>query len=454
VEKVWRAGGEGVEPGLYAAVLEAVCVHIERALPVLGADQQAYFTALIHHFRSGDLEAFRDYNRLWLKAETPIDLIIGFIEQYKDPLGHRGEFEATLHVPDVERGAMMRALAAEAAAFEAEMPWDKRWSREHFECTAAQTSDLLSLGGSAAPFAYAGVNLPNETHLRETHGSRSILVGNIVRQRRALHGEALLAEFCPDRETMERARRYGAHAWDVFVALHEVVGHASGRVSPELEGEPEDHLLEHYNTMEECRADLVALWHLPGGIVRRLGLVASDEAVEEGYWSLCRNAMVTVARMESPDAEEDHDRAELLIMHYLLEDPECAGLVSREGKKYWVLRDVARARERIGRLLARMMEIKARGNYPALRALIERYAVHVDPDLHAHWRGRFQALGIPERVAFISPIFHPRLDADGRIEEVEVRWPTSYLADQLGRSALWRRLNGVRRLPQEGFSAF
>ena len=45
--------------------------------------------------------------------------------------------------------------------------------------------------------------------------------------------------------------------------MHEVIGHASGRVSDALTGRPQDALKEHYSAREEGRADLVALYYMP-----------------------------------------------------------------------------------------------------------------------------------------------------------------------------------------------
>lgn len=435
VEEVWRAGGEGVAPGRYAPQLGAVIAHIEAALPALPEDQQQYFTHLIRFFRTGDLEAFRSYNREWVKSDPSLDLVIGFLEQYRDPLGHRGEFEGSVMLTDRRQEHIMETISRHARYFESRMPWDPAWSRTELGSVQAHVTNLITLAGSSAPFGYAGVNLPNESRLREECGSRSLLIGNIVRQRRQVYGDAWLKEFSPDESCLERARAYAAQARDLSIALHEVIGHASGRVSEELKGEPENFLREHYNTLEEARADLVSLWHLFDPKLIELKLASSSKVAEEGLWDMVRSTMVTIAKLPRPVAEEDHHRASLLIMQFLMDIKAGVAALVRDGKTYWVVRDPRAMRQGVGTLLMEIMRIKATGDYHAIKALVHRYGMKVDPTLHAELRARGQALGVPEKVAFLNPILAPVKDAQGRVTDATLSYPTDFAAEQLALSA-------------------
>ena len=96
VEKVWRAGGEGVPPGLYAADLKAVIQYLEQAIPFASSEYQAEtIRKLIKYFRTGSLEDFRQYNIHWVKDNSKVDFIMGFIEVYLDPRGQKAEWEAS-----------------------------------------------------------------------------------------------------------------------------------------------------------------------------------------------------------------------------------------------------------------------------------------------------------------------------------------------------------------------
>ena len=49
-----------------------------------------------------------------------------------------------------------------------------------------------------------------------------------------------------------------------MTALHEVIGHGSGKLSSRLNHGAEPELKEYFSTLEEGRADLMALWKRVG----------------------------------------------------------------------------------------------------------------------------------------------------------------------------------------------
>ena len=49
-----------------------------------------------------------------------------------------------------------------------------------------------------------------------------------------------------------------------MTALHEIIGHGSGKLNPKLQGGAEAYLKEYFSTLEEARADLMALWNVIG----------------------------------------------------------------------------------------------------------------------------------------------------------------------------------------------
>lgn len=60
-------------------------------------------------------------------------------------------------------------------------------------------------------------------------------------------------------------------------ALHEVIGHGSGKLSPRLKSGSELYLKEYYSTMEEGQADLSALWNIWDPKLKQLDLVEGDQ---------------------------------------------------------------------------------------------------------------------------------------------------------------------------------
>ena len=84
------------------------------------------------------------------------------------------------------------------------------------------------------------------------------------------------SEFAFDEAELERAMTWSAFAAELTTNLHEVIGHGSGLVSEALNGQPEAALKEQFSTIEEARADLVALYFVADPVMVELGLVAAD----------------------------------------------------------------------------------------------------------------------------------------------------------------------------------
>ena len=60
---------------------------------------------------------------------------------------------------------------------------------------------------------------------------------------------------------IELEKKYGKDADNLHTALHEVIGHASGQIIEGV-GTPKETLKNYKSTLEEARADLVALYYM------------------------------------------------------------------------------------------------------------------------------------------------------------------------------------------------
>ena len=98
-------------------------------------------------------------------------------------------------------------------------------------------------------------------------------------------------EFSATPEEIANTKKYGEEAADMMTALHEVIGHGSGKLNPKLQGGAEAHLKEYFSTLEEARADLMALWNIGDPKLQELGLVSSPEVAKAMYYSAARVAL-------------------------------------------------------------------------------------------------------------------------------------------------------------------
>jgi dipeptidyl-peptidase-3 len=217
--------------------------------------------------------------------------------------------------------------------------------------------------------------------------------------------------------------------------MHEVIGHASGRISEKLKGSPQNALKEQYSALEESRADLVALYFVPNARLAELGIVdAKDqqEIVQAEYEGYTRNALVQLRRIrEGTQIEEDHMRNRQMIVRWLMANTKAIDVRQRAGKTYYVMVDAKAFNEGVGRLLAEVQRIKAEGDYSAARELFETYGVHFDAKLRDEVVARVDKLNMPSYTGFVQPTLEAVKGPDGAIADVKISYPLDLTAQML-----------------------
>ena len=106
-------------------------------------------------------------------------------------------------------------------------------------------------------------------------------------------------------------------------------------------------------------------------------------------------------------------------------------LVKKDGKTYVVVNDYEKVRQLFGELLAEIQRIKSTGDFAAARALVEDYAVKVDPVLHAEVLERYKKLNLAPYKGFVNPKYEAVTDANGTITDVKVSYDEGYAEQML-----------------------
>src|SRR5260370_29399286 len=107
-----------------------------------------------------------------------------------------------------------------------------------------------------------GDNLPNEDEIHSKYGSKSCLFTGSSRALNSAAGTSALDEFAASREEAEIGKKYGNEADDLLTAMHEVIGHGSGKLNPKLTHDPAYYLKQYFSTLETARAALTALYNV------------------------------------------------------------------------------------------------------------------------------------------------------------------------------------------------
>ncbi|PYV08363.1 MAG: hypothetical protein DMG07_26065, partial [Acidobacteria bacterium] len=224
VPQVYRVGG------LYGPDLETISHFLRLALPYAESEEQARgLEALLDHYAGGDEEKFRQYSIHWLRSNTVVDYLNGFIESYMDPRGVIGQFEGNCSF--VSDSTLIDRLASNALYFEARMPWPDAYKREQISKPVANVVNVVVGTGDSGPISPAAYNLPNYADLRRDHGSKNIILLNVEEARSEKVREQTIEEFYLP-EYRDLVRKYGdrARQWEVY--MHEVIGHGSGKPDP------------------------------------------------------------------------------------------------------------------------------------------------------------------------------------------------------------------------------
>jgi len=324
-----------------------------------------------------------------------------------------------------------KRLAALAQHFEDRAPWSGEFKRHGFNLPVANAVTLLLAVGDAGPMPPIGVNLPNEAAISERYGNKSISLINLIDAgNRALQAK-MLAEFAlpEDRPLLER---YGAEVTAAHTAMHEILGHAAGKVRDSLAAPPQDLLREHYAALEEARAELVALHHFFDPKLQEIGLISSSAAAEAAWRDYVAADLSMLRRVRGGDRlEDDHMRARHLIVSYLREVAGAVETVRRDGRSYFRVRDLAVMRRGIAELLAELQRIKAEGDYGAAGDLMRRFATRIDTALRDEIVARADAAGLPSYLAFVMPDIMPIRDASGEVVDARIDYGSDFTGQML-----------------------
>lgn len=432
VEEVYRAGSPDIAPGRMAGALENVVTELEMALTYAPEGSREALQALIEYFRTGSAEAFDRHCRLWVQDNSsPVDYILGFIEVYQDPLGKRGSFEGGVFIVDSSETAMMKTLAENAAWFEARMPWEDRFKKQEFTLPSAKAVKVLLGTGGEGPHCPSGINLPNDQRLRETVGTKNFMLTNVMGSGSLDRAKQLFAEFIATPEERSLALQGYDSRRSVMVALHEVVGHGSGKADPSLSGDPLDQLQEFASTLEEARADLVAWWFVGDPKLIELGVHSSEVTRKSAYTAMLAYSLVDLRYVPEGDQyEEDHARAEHLINNFIISRGG-AKVELIDGKHYCRLIDEEKAHQAVGELLAEIQRIKATGDFPTARKLVETYGIKFDPSLRDEVIARAKPLNVPDRLAFVMPEIEQIKNRMGGVKGYQISYPKDFVVQMV-----------------------
>ena len=422
--------------GRYGKAIRKMVILLEKARDYAENDlQKATLDKLIQFYETGDLKTFNEYNKLWVQdTDSVIDLVHGFIEVYGDPLGRHATFESVLSMRDEEATQRFGKISELAPWFEANSPIDEAHKRKDPKGVSYKVIQVIVESGDCSPSSPIGINLPNADWIRERYGSKSVSLGNIEdAYENASQSTGSIEEFYLP-EQQKRIKAFGALASKIHTGLHEVIGHGSGQLMPGVSS-PKESLKSYANTIEEARADLVALYYMLDEKLIEEGFMESLETGKAEYDGFFLNGLMRqLVRLEpGQQLEESHMRNRQLIAKWVFEKAAPERIIEMlviNKKTYIRINDYEQTRKIVGELLCEVQRIKSEGDYKAAKALVEGYGVKVDQLLHQEVLERWKKLGIAPFAGFINPQLEKVCDK-GQIADIQLSYPDDFTTQML-----------------------
>ncbi|MGL4948242.1 MAG: dipeptidyl-peptidase 3 family protein, partial [Mycoplasma sp.] len=233
----------------------------------------------IESFKTGSIEKHKDSQRSWIKDKGPvIEMNIGWIETYIDPIGVRGYYEGWVAIKDKEQSKKFNTLVDNSEKLLKEFPWSIQFEKDKFCAPDFIALDVVTYASDGCPI---GINIPNYSDVQEQDGFKNISLSNAYP---SFKPENWI--FCWENDKTILSK-HALQAMTVMVGLHELLGHGSGKllrknengefnfdheklinpltnkvVDQYYEGSStyEQKFMDLGRSMEECRADLTALY--------------------------------------------------------------------------------------------------------------------------------------------------------------------------------------------------
>ena len=266
--------------GEFSEYLQGVVENLEKALPFARSELQGdMIKDYISHFKTGDVDTHIESQKKWIQDKGPvIETNIGYIESYIDPQNIRAYFEGFVSIVNKTRSQKYATLVDAYNNIIKFAPWPRNFCKDKFQRPDFTSLDIIAFAGPGCPL---GINIPNYDLVRNDHGFKNVYLAN-----NSLNYSNINFKFI-SKEDNKLLNEMSTKAYTLHVALHELIGHGSGKLfysdeNGKLNFDPEttknlltgEKVTSHYKhgetwnekfgkiscSYEECRADTCGIY--------------------------------------------------------------------------------------------------------------------------------------------------------------------------------------------------
>ncbi len=369
----------------YKAELEQVADFLRQAAKV-ASDKgfRDYLSLRADALLSDD---YQPSDMAWMDMKTsPIDVVIGPIENYQDALfGTRSAFETFVLVKDVEWSERLAKFAKLLPALQRDLPVEAKYKAEMPGTDADLNAyDAIYYGGDANSGAKTiAINLPNDEEVQLAKGSRRLQLKNAMRAKFDTILEPIADELIADDQR--------AHiSFDAFfenVMFHEVAHGLGIKNTLDGKGTVREALTDLAGGYEEGKADILGLY-----MIGKLGQMGELDAtkLDDNYVTFLAGIFRSV-RFGASDA---HGRANMVAFNFLQEQ----GAFTRDPDTGRYRVDFNRMEAGVDALSAKILTLQGDGDRAGAQAMLDNYG-KVGPQLQGDL-DRIARKNIPVDIVF------------------------------------------------------
>lgn len=334
----------------YAPEIDKICNYLTAAADItIKESVRKYLLAKVDALRTDD---YYESENAWLDMEdSKMDLVIGPIATADDELyGSKASYGALVLLKDLPRTEQLSGFGALLPELQKALPGPDEYKTfvpgtesNVFVCNAIHYSGFYNAG-----FKVIAVNLPSDPRLQAEKGTRTILLGNVMRDKfnRTVFPVGTRLFNSPHTSHLDADAFY----WNI---VFREIAHGLGvKETVNGKGSVEDALGNEAVTIEKAKDNVLGVYLACKmiGEHRITALIQKEDALATFLASVIRSSRFGGA--------EATGRANIMIYNWLLEK----GAYRRtEGGRYDI--DYRRMEEAIGELGAYILKIQATGDY-------------------------------------------------------------------------------------------
>lgn len=431
--------------GRCAHELSRSLFHFKEALKYT-EDRQAMYESILKLItfleEGGEPFNYDRFNEAWIKdTDSNIFFAFGFIETYDDVIEHFGAFQSLAGFTDPTLTKMIHFITSKAQELEDSLPIDDRFKRKEAKGVNGSAVNLVNFTGDGGPVLALGNILPNGW-VRNKIGSRSSAFSSSITARAVPSPAVCDAFLMPEYQNQSYLTFY----YHLLVQLHECMGHASGDL---LSGVDQNSLGEYGAIIEECRADLVALYHignktLTQGILDHLGLnLDVDKLIETAYAQYLTDGLYFQLTRVNPESGEviprrlttPHFRNRLLNAQVVMNHALLNGAITYDTSGGYlvkndkiIIKDADVVRNGVANLLREIQRITSEGDKDGAKTLVDKFGTLIPAANYNSAMRRLEGIDIAKFHGFTTPFFMPTGD---RNKPFTLKQAPSFIEDQL-----------------------